>query len=182
MMNRAQKAQEIAGLADRFGRAKAAFLVDYKGINVEQMTQLRKSLRTSNSELLVVKNTLARKCLSQFPEEQSVLGESLIGTNAFVFAFGEVNLPAKILNEFGSEVEALELKSGVMLGRELTPNRIRILAALPAKEVLQAQLLGTLGAPMSKFVRVLNEVPGGFVRLLASFKAAKESAQSDSSN
>ena len=169
-MDRAQKAQVIDGLKDRFSRSKAAFLVDFKGMNVEQVTTLRKKLVTLDAEMKVVRNTLAIRALADFPKESQALTTDFVGTNAVVFAYGEASAPAKALSEFAKDVEHLELKSGVMDGERLDEARIKYLADLPPKEVLQAQFLGVLAAPASKFVRTLSAVPGGFVRALNAYK------------
>lgn len=167
MNTRAEKAQEIATLSEKFGRAKAAFLVDFKGMSVEQVTDLRKKLHPSESEMKVVRNTLAVRALSDHPKSEPVLKDALVGTNAIVFAYGDASASAKALSEFAKTVEQLQLKIGVMDGSKLDANGIKALASLPSKDVLRGMLLGTLAAPMSKFVRTLNAVPSGFVRVLA---------------
>ena len=80
---------------------------------------------------------------------------------------------AKALSEFSKEVEELQVKTGYMSGKKLDEAQIKYLATLPGKDELRAQLLGTLAAPMTKFVRTLNEVPSGFVRVLAAYKDSK---------
>jgi large subunit ribosomal protein L10 len=170
MITRAEKAQEIASLSEKFGRAKAAFLVDYKGMTVEQVTLLRKQLVPVESEMKVVRNTLAVRALMDHPKSEAAIKDSFVGTNAVVFAYGDASASAKALADFAKGVELLQLKVGVMEGQKLDTNRIKALANLPSKDVLRAQLLGTLQAPMSKFVGTLNAVPSGFVRVLAAYK------------
>ena len=170
MMTRAQKAEAIAGLSERFGKANAAFLVDFKGLDVEQVTGLRKQLRPLDSEMKVVRNTLAKLALSEYPETKEALESEFVGNNAVIFAFGDVPPTAKALSEFGKEVEHFELKSGYMDGQKLDQAGIKHLATLPSKDELRAMLLGTLAAPASQFVRLLNEVPSSFVRVLAAKK------------
>lgn len=172
-MNRAQKAAEISALSDRFARAKAAFLVDFKGMNVEQVTQLRKALHPAEAEMKVVRNTLAKLALKDVPNGTEALENDLSGTNAIVFAFGEAPAPAKTLSEFAKDVQALQVKTGFMEGRRLDESQVKYLATLPGKDELRAKFLGTLAAPMSKFVRTLNEVPSGLVRVLAAYKDSK---------
>lgn len=170
MITRAIKADQIKDIADKFSRAKAAFLVDFKGLKVEQVTNLRKKLHPAESEMQVVRNTLAKKALEQFPAMNTALKNHLKGTNAIVFAYGDVTASAKVLSGFAKDVELLQLKSGVMDGAELNEEKIKYLSTLPAKDVLRAQFLGLLQAPMSKFVGTLNAVPSGFVRVLAAHK------------
>lgn len=174
MITRADKAEEIASLSEKFGRAKAAFLVDFKGMSVEQVTDLRKKLFPIESEMKVVRNTLAIRALKDHPASEEALADSFVGNNAVVFAFGEAPASAKALQDFAKIVELLQVKVGVMEGKKLDANGIAALANLPSKEVLRAQFLGVLQAPMSKFVGTLNAVPSGFVRVLAAQKDKQE--------
>ncbi len=170
MITRADKAQEIALLSEKFGRAKAAFLVDYKGMSVEQITSLRKKLVPVESEMKVVRNTLAIRALVDHPASEAAIKDSFVGNNAVIFAYGDAPASAKALADFSKDVELLQLKVGVMDGQKLDTNRIKALASLPSKEVLRAQFLGLLQQPMAKFVRVLAAVPSGFVRVLSAQK------------
>ena len=173
MMTRAQKVQEISNLSEKFGQSKAAFLVNFIGMNVGQVTELRKKLTPLNSEMKVVRNTLAKLALKDHPEMEEAISSEFVGNNAIIFAYDDASAPAKALSEFSKDVEALVLKAGVMDGKGLDENGVKYLATLPSKEELQAKLLGTLMAPMSKFVRTLNEVPGSFVRTLNAYKETK---------
>lgn len=170
MMDRAQKAQVIDSLVDRLDRASAAFVVDFKGMNVEQVTNLRKTLTGVDAEMKVVRNTLAKRALAAKPENEEAISNTFVGTNAFVFAFGDASAPAKALVDFSKEVEHLEIKAGVMDGAALDEERIKYLGNLPSKDVLRAQLLGVLNAPATKLVGTLAAVPGGFARLLNAYK------------
>ena len=104
------------------------------------------------------------------PESESALKDQFVGTNAIVFAYDDVSAPAKLLADFSKDVEELQVKSGVMDGTALDEARIKYLATLPSKEQLRAQFLGLLQAPMGKFVRTLEAVPGGFARVLSAYK------------
>lgn len=172
-MDRAQKSQEISAISERFAKAKAAFLVDFKGMNVEEVTTLRKSLSPVEAEMKVVRNTLAIRALMDHPEAETALKDAFVGTNAIVFAYGEPPASAKALSEFSKDVEELQIKIGFMDGSKLDEAGIKYLATLPGKDELRAKLLSTLQAPMTKFVRTLNEVPSGFVRVLAAYKDTK---------
>jgi large subunit ribosomal protein L10 len=174
MMTREKKAQEITAISEKFGRAKAAFLVDFKGMDVESVTKLRKSLRPVESEMRVVRNTLAQRALIDHPAMKSVLDEKLVGTNAIVFAYGDAGASAKALSKFGEDVEAFQLKSGVMDGRLLDEAKIKYLASLPSKPELQAKLLGTLQGPMQKLLGTMQAVPAGFVRAVSAYKDTKQ--------
>jgi len=177
-LERAQKQQAVDTIADHFARAKAAFLVDFKGITVEDVTRLRKKLRAANSEMKVVRNTLARLAIARHPEKEPALKEHLRGTNAIVFSYEDASVSAKILADFAKEVEQLQLKAGLMENSPLSEEAIKRLATLPSKDVLRAQLLGLLQQPMAKFVGTLAAVPGGFARLLNAQKQKLEAAGS----
>jgi large subunit ribosomal protein L10 len=169
-MNKATKTQEIADISEKFGKSKAAFLVDFKGMNVEQVTSLRKKLFSVKAEMRVVRNTLAKRALKDHPDQDKALSEAFIGTNAIVFANGDASASAKTLTEFGKDVETLDVKIGVMDGQQLSKDMIKYLATLPPLEVLRAQFLGTLAAPMQKFVSTLAAPATQFVCLLKAYE------------
>lgn len=173
MITREQKSQEVAEISERFGRAKAAFVVDFKGLDVEKVTKLRMLLRPLKSEMKVVKNTLALRALKEHEKYDGALRDHLSGNNAVVFAYEDVSAPAKALANFSKDNEALVLKTGAMDGKALNEAQIKYLATLPGKPELQAKLLGTFQGPMQKFVSTLNEVPSKFVRLLAAYRDQK---------
>ncbi len=170
MITRADKAQEIDLLKSKFAKSKAAFIVDFKGLRVEQVTDLRKKLHPAESEMKVVRNTLAKLALKDQPEMEKALSTTLKGTNAIVFAYGDISASAKALSDYAKDNEVFQLKSGVMDGRAMSQDQVKYLATLPGKDVLRAQLLGTLNAPMSKFVRTLSAVPTGFARVLGAYR------------
>lgn len=173
-ITRADKANLISDISSRFSKAQAAFLVDFKGMTVEQVTNLRLKLRKADSEMKVVRNTLALRALSEFPKEKTALEKSLTGTNAIVFAYKDASATAKTLSEYASDVEKMELKVGVLGGEALDKAKIKYLATLPPLEILRAQFLGLLQAPATKFVGTLAAVPGGFARLLGAQKVKLE--------
>lgn len=170
---RAQKDEEISSLAEKLGRSTATFVVDYKGMNVEQVTNLRKKLDSVKSEMKVVRNTLAIRALANRPEGEKALTDDLVGTNAFVFAFEDASASAKALSDFSKEVEHLKLKSGVMDGARLDANSVKSLASLPGKDVLRAQLLSLMNAPATSMVRVLAAGPSGLLNVLNAYKDKK---------
>lgn len=166
LVTREDKQLEVTALSERFGRSKAAFLVDFKGMDVESIVRLRKTLKPIQSEMKVVRNTLAIRALADHPTLKPALESKLVGTNAIVFAFEDPSAAAKALAKFGKEVEAFQLKSGVMDGAALDEAGIQYLATLPGKNELRAMMLGVLSAPMTKFLGTMQAVPGGFVRVL----------------
>lgn len=173
MMTRARKATEVTTISEKLGKADAAFLVDYKGLNVEEMTSLRKKLHPIDSEIKVVRNTLAKIALKEHPEIDGHLSDQLTGTNALVFAYGDASASAKTLAEFAKDAEELEMKFGVMDGKALDADQIKYLATLPGIDELRAMMLGVLTAPMSKFMGTLEAAPQGFVRVLNAYKDTK---------
>jgi large subunit ribosomal protein L10 len=171
---RAEKHEEIASLSDKFARSKAAFLVDYKGMDVEQVTILRKKLSTLKSEMKVVRNTLAIRALKDHPDSEAAVANDFVGTNAVVFVYEDPSASAKALDEYSKEVAALKLKTGVMDGARLDAAKIKMLANLPSKEALRGQLLGLFNMPATSFVRVLNAGPSGFLNVMNAYKDTKE--------
>ena len=157
MITRADKEKEIKLIAERFAKAKGAFIVDFNGMKVEQVTSLRKKLHNSESEMKVVRNTLAKRALKDYPKAEQALSASMKGTNAVVFSYGEVNATAKVLNDFAKDVEVLQIKTGVMDGEALNDSKIKFLATLPGKNELRAMFLCVLQAPGSKLARCLSE-------------------------
>lgn len=170
-----KKAELIQNLSDSFAKSKASFLVDYKGMNAEQVTTLRKQLSSVGASMKVVRNTLALRALSDYKSANDAFSSKLVGTNAFVFAFEEASGPAKTVSAYVKDVETFSFKSGIMGETVLDSNRLTYLATLPGKDELRAKLLGTLQAPMTQFVRVLNAVPGGFVNVLNAYKDKQNS-------
>jgi len=157
MITRADKEQEVKVIADKFAKAKGAFIVDFKGMKVEQVTSLRKQLHKTESEMKVVRNTLAKRAFKDHPAVGKAFESSMKGTNALVFSFGEVNATAKTLADFAKDVEVLQIKSGVMDGEALDAAKIKFLASLPGKDQLRAQLLALFMAPATSLARCLNE-------------------------
>ena len=172
-MDRATKEAEVANLTDKFQRAKAFFIADYKGMNVEQVTTLRKELSQQKVEMKVIKNTLARRALQSMPYHSEV-DDDLIGTNAIIFAYADPVAPAKTLTKFAGEFEHLSLKGAVLEGKKLNEAAIKALSQLPSKEVLLAMLMGSMNAPASNLVGVLAAVPRSVVNVLNAYKQKLE--------
>lgn len=156
MITRADKEQQVKALAENFAKARGAFVVDFKGMKVEQVTNLRKKLNQSEAEMKVVRNTLARRAFKDHPAVDKALGDKMKGTNAIVFAYGETVAAAKVLNDFAKDVEVLQIKTGMMDGEALDEAKIKFLATLPGKNELRAMFLGTLLGAGSALARVLD--------------------------
>jgi large subunit ribosomal protein L10 len=173
VLTRADKAERISKLSEKLSRAKATFLVDFTGMDVEQVTTLRKNLSRVDSEMKVVRNTLALLALKDHPETSSALESEMVGTNALVFAYEDASASAKALSEFSKDVEKLKLKTGVMEGEKLDADKIKYLATLPGKDELRAQLLALMMTPATNMVRVMNAAPSGFLNVLNAYKDTK---------
>ena len=145
---------EIKGYA---ADAKAAVLVDYRGLTVEQDTKLRKALREAGVVYKVYKNTLVRKAAKEVGIEQ-FNDELLVGTNAIAFGYDDPIAPARVIKEFMEDHPKMKLKMGVVEGEFYNEAQIVEFANIPPREVLLAKLLGSLKAPMSNFVYLLDAV------------------------
>jgi len=156
MITRADKEVQVKAIAEKFAKSKGAFIVDYKGIKVEQVTNLRKKLVKADSEMKVVRNTLARRAFANQPGVAKAFETSMKGMNAIVFSYGEVSATAKTLAEFAKDVEVLQIKTGIMEGEAMDANKIKFLATLPGKDQLRSQLLAIFKEPAAKLVRVLD--------------------------
>ena len=153
--------------------SQTAIVAEYRGLTVTKMTSLRREAREAGVFLRVVKNTLARRAVKDSDFE--CLDEHLVGPLALAASKDPV-AAAKVLAGFDKANEAFSIKIGAMSGSLLSIEDINALALLPGREELLATLVGTMQAPITKFVRTLNEVPSKFVRTLAAVRDAKEAA------
>lgn len=141
-----QKKQIVEEISTKFRDSKSTIIVDYRGLKVAELTELRKSLRDAGIEFKVYKNTMTRRAAEQ--AELSALDEALTGPNAIAFSNEDVVAPAKILNDFAKKHEALEIKAGVIEGNVATVEEVKALADLPSREGLLSMLLSVLQAPI----------------------------------
>ena len=165
-----EKKAVVAEVSAKLSGAQAAMLAEYRGLTVAQMTLLRRQAHDPPVYLRVVKNTLARRAVEGTGFE--CLKDQMTGPLAFAASADPVAV-AKILSEFAKDNVLLKIKAGAMSGKLMSLAQITALAVLPGREQLLAQLLGTMQAPIQKFVQTLNEVPTKFVRALAAVRDAK---------
>jgi large subunit ribosomal protein L10 len=161
-MNRDQKAAAVAEVATQIQESEAVFAVDYRGISVPQVADLRVKLNEAGARFRVVKNTLTQLSADRAGAES--LKELLEGPTAFTFVAadgGDVALAAKALAQFRRETELLEFKGGVMGGEVITAEQITALSRLPARDVLHAQLVAMVASPITGLVRGLNALIAG---------------------
>lgn len=175
MSNIEAKAQLVDELAKKLSDAKSTVVVDYRGLNVEELTDLRKQAREANVDYKVYKNTMMRRAL----EKAGIEGFEtyFVGPTAVAVSMEDEVTPAKILNNFAKDHKALEIKAGYVDGAVMGPEGVKELASLPSKEVLIAKALGGLNAPIAGFAGVLNATLSGLaiaLNQIAEKKAAEE--------
>ena len=145
--------EEIKGYA---ADAKAAVLVDYRGLTVEQDTRLRKQLREAGVVYKVYKNTMINFAIKGTEFEE--LGKHLEGPTAIAISKEDATAPARVLYEFSKGAEALELKAGVVEGTYYDADGIKVIATIPSREVLISKLLGSIQSPIANFARVIKQI------------------------
>jgi large subunit ribosomal protein L10 len=165
-MNRDQKAAVVEELAEQIRDAEAIFAVDYRGISVSEAAELRARLRDAGARFRIVKNSLTERATDKAGVES--LKELLEGPTALTFVAGDAALAAKALNDKARALGTLEFKGGLMNGSPVTADEIRVIARLPARDVLNGQLVGVISSPLTGLVRTLNALIAGLAVQLGS--------------
>lgn len=150
------KQQIVADVANKLKESQCSVIADYRGLNVAQVTELRKSLREAGIEFKVLKNTLVRRATAD--AELTGLDEHLVGPTAIAFSKEDIIAPAKILTEFAKKNEALKVKAGVLEGEIVGVDQLKELATLPSREGLLSMLLSVLQAPVRNFALAVKAV------------------------
>ena len=150
------KSVQVQEIAAKFEAAASVVVVDYRGLTVAQVTELRKQLREAGVEFKVYKNTLTRRA-SEIAGVEGI-NEFLTGPNAVAFSNEDVVAPAKIINEFAKKNEALEIKAGIIEGTIASVEDVKALAELPSREGLLSMLLSVLQAPVRNFALATKAV------------------------
>jgi large subunit ribosomal protein L10 len=170
-LNLEQKRAVVSEVVAEIAAAQSVVVAENRGLAVGDVTLLRANARKEGVYLRVVKNTLARRAVEG--THFAVLSDHLVGPLMYGISKDPV-APAKVLNDFAKTHDKLVIKAGAMPNYLMDAEGVKALATMPSREELLATLLATMQAPVSQFVRTLNEVPGRFVRTLAAVRDAME--------
>jgi large subunit ribosomal protein L10 len=172
-LNLTEKKAVVAEVSEQVASAQTIILAEYRGLTVSEITTLRAEARKSDVYLRVLKNTLVRRAVEGTPF--SGLANDMVGPLMFGISADPV-AAAKVLSSFAKSNDKFVIKAGAMPNEVLNPAGVKALASMPSRDELLSKLLGTMQAPIAKFVQTLNEVPTKFVRGLAAVRDQKEAA------
>ena len=169
-LNLDEKKAVVAEVSAEVAKAQAIVVAEYRGLEVGNMTELRRQARNAGVYLRVLKNTLARRAVKDTPFEK--LSDQMVGPLIYGMSSDPV-ATAKVMNEFAKANDKLVIKAGARPNSLISSAEVKALANMPSRDELIAKLMGTMQAPVAQFVRTLNEVPSRFVRTLAAVRDAK---------
>jgi large subunit ribosomal protein L10 len=173
-LNLEQKKAIVAEVADVASGALSAVAAEYRGLTVDEMTELRAQARSNGVYLRVVKNSLARRAVEG--TDFACMAEGMTGPLVLAFSQEDPGAAARVIKDFAKDHEKLEVRLVSIGGKLLAASEITTLAKMPTYEQAISMLMGTMKAPIQKFVTTLNEVPGKLVRTVAAIRDAKEAA------
>ena len=167
------KKDKIAQLNEKFSKTKASALADYSGMNVKEMETLRAGFRKASVDYQVIKNTFAIRAAQGTSFE--AISKKFTGPVSIAFSYDDVVAPAKIISEFNKKNNnKLKVIGGLIEGKEVTPDEIKKIAALPSKEILIGRMMASMQSPLRGFIGTLNGVIGNFAGVLRAIKEKKE--------
>jgi len=172
-LTRQEKATRIDAVSAIVARTKAIIVAEYRGMDVDSITRLRKQARSQGVQLRVLKNTLARRAVTGTPF--AGLSDHLVGPLVYGTGTDPVAV-AKVLSSFAKDNEKLVVKAGAMPDFVMDAKAVKALATMPSREELLAKLMATMLAPAAQLVRTLNEVPSRLVRTLAAVRDTRQAA------
>jgi large subunit ribosomal protein L10 len=153
-VNRAEKTDAIAKMAETVGRAPHAFLIDFQGINVPDVTELRRQIRATGSQYVVLKNTLALRAFKDAP--LGALSEHFSGMTAVAYSETDIVQLAKVLHQFGKTNPKVKVKAALVEGAPVPASALETLASMPTRAELLGRLVGLLQSPMRRLVVALS--------------------------
>lgn len=172
---RAGKETLVSELTERFSDTEIALVMDYQGLSVAEITQLRDGLAESGALCHVAKNTLVKKAI-EGNEDWMQLETLLKGTNALLFAKGDVGSAIKAYQKFQKATKKTELRGGVFEGKLLSPEDIKAIGDLPSKEELIAQIAGAINGVATQLATGINEIPTGLARAIKALSEKEDAA------
>ena len=173
-LNLEQKKAIVSEVAEVADKAFSAIAAEYRGLSVDEMTELRVQARNAGVYLRVVKNSLARRAFEG--TEFECMSEGLAGPLMLAFSQEDPGSAARVINDFAKDHEKLEVKLVSIGGKLLEPGEIKTLAKMPTYDQAISMLMAVMKAPVEKLARTMNEVPGKLVRTVVAVKDAKQAA------
>ncbi|MGI9326578.1 MAG: 50S ribosomal protein L10 [Pseudomonadales bacterium] len=169
-----QKKEIVAQVNEAASGALSAVLADYRGVTVSEMTEMRKKARESGVYVRVIRNTLAKRALAG--TEFECLKDAFVGPTLVAFSQEDPGAAARLIKDYVKELDALEVKALAIGGELLGAESLETVAKLPTRDEALATLMSVMLAPVTKFVRTLNDVPGQVVRVVAAVRDQKQDA------
>ena len=174
-MARPEKEAAVQEIVETLDKAKSVFVTDFEGLDVEMMSELRRKFREASVNYRVVKNTLARLGAKQAGRDEML--EYFRGPSALAYSYDDPSAPARVISEFAKKVEKPKIKVSLFEGVFYGPEDVETIASLPPKEVLLAQLVAGVNAPVQGFVRGMSALLQKLVMTLEAVRKDKEESQ-----